>query len=238
MNENLKPRERIILALKDMNVSEAISLLDVLKGKLTIVKVDSLAAVFPQIVPIITIRGMKVWRDWKYYDTPATVGNFIKADIKAGITITTIHTLGGTEMMKYAVRVAKGTDLKILGITILGDQKSFFREIGIPGAVRTKITELSLRAERIGLSGIVASAREAEYLRRFLKPDTLIVTPGIKPDWMRERRRQARTTTPFEAIKAGADYIVVGSAIYKSPNPSEAVNRIAAEIEKALEERE
>ena len=141
--------------------------------------------------------------------------------------------------MEYAVEAAQRTDLKILGITILTshNQESFNKEIGISGSISDKVVELALRAEKIGLAGVVASPKEAAHLRRFLKPETLIVTPGIKPDWMAKREDQARVTTPSDAIKAGADYIVVGSAIYKSPNPVEAVDRIVAEIEEAFEER-
>ena len=240
MNEggvrNLKAEERLILALDVGSVSEAISLIDILRDKLSIVKVNSLAAIFPQIVSEIKKREMKVWRDWKYYDTASVVSEFIRADIKAGIYMTTVHILGGPEMMESAVKAASDTDLKILGITIL-NPRNIDRTIGIPGRIRTKIIELALSAEKVGLSGVVASAQEARDLRRFLKPETLIVVPDVKPAWAVPSREQAKVTTPSEAIEAGADYIVVGSPIYKSRTPALAVDRIIAEIEKSLEER-
>ena len=102
--------------------------------------------------------------------------------------------------------------------------------------IKDKVASLALMAERAGLSGVVASPQEAQMLRKKLKTKTLVVTPGIKPIWAAKRDDQSRVTTPYQAINSGADYIVVGSAIYRNENPAEAADKIVAEIEKALEE--
>lgn len=239
----MKAKDRLIFALDVQDMEAAISFLDKLEGKVGLVKVNSLAAAYPKIVPLIRERGIGVWRDWKHHDIPGTVKNFIIADVEAKIDMTTVHALGGTKMMEYAVEGVGVSDLKILGITILTShsQDDFNQELGIPGPIHEKVSELALRAEKAGLTGVVSSAREVEALRRFLKPDTLIVTPGIKPEWAARRADQSRVTTPYQAIEGGADYIVVGSAIHNSQKynrtPEEAAESIVSEIDKALSDR-
>lgn len=235
----MEAKDRLIFALDVTDLEKAISLLDQLEGKVGMVKVNSLAAAYPEIVSLVQDRKIEVWRDLKHHDIPGTVANFIKADIEAGLAMTTIHTLGGIKMMKYAVKAAEGSNLKILGITILTshDQRNFNQEIGIPGSIQDKVINLAIIAEKTGLSGVVSSAKEAKMLRASLKPETLIVTPGIKPKWAVKREDQARVTTPYQAILDGADYLVVGSAIRKNENPGEAADKIVEEIEKAMSER-
>jgi orotidine-5'-phosphate decarboxylase len=249
--DEMEAKDRLVFALDVQDMERAIPLLDQLEGKVGLVKVNSLAAVCPEIVQKIQGRKIGVWRDWKHHDIPGTVKNFIIADIKDRVKMTTVHILGGTEMMKYAVEAIKEfdeykhkispakVDLKILGITILTShsQESFNQELGIPGPIQKKVVELALIAEKAGLAGVVASAKEAKILREKLDSKTLIVTPGIKPTWAAKREDQARITTPYQAILDGADYIVVGSAIHKSEDPSEAADKIVEEIDKALSER-
>ena len=239
MEAKEEARSRLVFALDVMDMLEAISLLDQLQGKVGIVKVNSLAAAHREIVSEIQRRGIGVWRDFKHHDIPGTVANFIVADLEAEITMTTIHALGGSKMMEAAAKAASGSDLKILGITILTshDQESFNEELGIKGTVQDKVVDLALRAEKAELAGVVASAREAKELRKVLKPETLIVTPGINPLWAVKREDQARVTTPKQAILDGAEYIVVGSAIHKSENPAEAADKIVDEIEEGLRYR-
>jgi len=235
----MKVKDRLIFALDVLDIKTAIPLLNQLEGKVGLVKVNSLAAAYPEIVSLIQERKIEVWRDFKHHDIPGTVANFIKADVEDGLAMTTIHTLGGIKMMEYAVEAAKESNLKILGITILTshNQESFNKEIGIPGSIQDKVINLATMAEKIGLHGIVASAKEAKMLRTNLKAETWIVTPGIKPVWAVKREDQARITTPYQAILDGADYLVVGSAIRTNENPGEAADKIVEEIEKAISER-
>lgn len=235
----MEAKGRLIFALDVPNIGTAIPLLDQLEGRVGLVKVNSLAAAYPKIVSIIQDRKIEVWRDFKHHDIPGTVASFIKADVEDGLIMTTVHTLGGTKMMEYAVEAVKGSNLKILGITILTshDQESFNKEIGIPGSIQDKVVNLAIMAEKAGLAGVVASAKEAKMLREKLRTNTLIVTPGIKPEWAIKREDQARVTTPYQAILDGADYIVVGSAIRVNENPGEAADRIVIEIERGLNDR-
>jgi orotidine-5'-phosphate decarboxylase len=235
--------DRLILALDVPNGQDGVIVLNRLEGNIGIVKVNSLFVVDPSIISVIQNRKMEVFLDLKHHDIPGTVKNFIMADVRKGVQMTTIHCLGGKKMMQYAVEGAQGSDLKILGITILTSHnpESFNEEIGIPGFIADKVLDLADSAEESGLPGIVASAQELKMLRENLEPETLIVTPGITPVWAAKREDQERVTTPYEAIKNGANYIVVGSAILKSEKYGktieEAVNLILAEIDKALTDR-
>ena len=235
----MEAKDRLIFALDVPDLERAILLLDQLEDGVGLVKVNSLAVAYPEIISIIQDRKIEVWRDFKHHDIPGTVANFIKADVEAGIVMSTVHSLGGTKMMEYAVEAAKGSNLKILGITILTshDKESFNKEIGIPGSIQDKVIDLATMVEETGLSGVVASAKEAKMLRANLKSETLIVTPGIKPKWAVKREDQARVTTPYQAILDGANYLVVGSAIRTNENPGEAADRIVAEIERGLSDR-
>jgi len=235
----MRAKDRLILALDLPDSETAVPILDRLEGKVGLVKVNSLALAEPGIVSLVQDRGIKVWRDFKHHDIPGTVANYIKADVKDGLAMTSIHTLGGTQMMEYAVKAAEETDLKIIGITILTShgQKGFSQELEIPGLLRDKVKQLALSAQGSGLYGVVASAQEAKMLRLVLSSKTLIITPGIKPKWAVGRQDQARVTTPYEAIMNGADYLVVGSGIYGSKKPDEATEKIIADIDQALSDR-
>lgn len=232
-------KDRLIFALDVPDLGKAAPFLDWLEGRIGSVKVNSLAVAFPEIVPIVQKSKIDVWRDFKHHDIPGTVANYIKADVESGLVMTTVHALGGTKMMEYAAEAKGKASLKILGITVLTshDQDSLNTEIGIPGTIIASVTALAKRAELAGLDGVVASAQEAKMLRTTLSPETLIVTPGIKPKWAVKREDQARVTTPYQAILDGADYIVVGSAIRESEDPGEAADKIVAEIDEALSER-
>ena len=234
--EKVAARKKLILALDVLKIGNALALLEKLDGKVGMVKVNSLAAFFPEIIDVIQARRMPVWRDFKHHDVPKTVADFIAADLSLGLSMTTIHTLGGKKMMECAAEAAKGTPLKVLGVTILSSHtpQSFNAEIGISGSIQNKVIDLALMAERAGLAGVVCSPKEAKILRQVLNPETLIVTPGIAPEWAVKRKDRSRAATPRQAILNGADYIVVGDAIYGSKNPGEAADKIAAEIKEAL----
>jgi len=235
----LKAEERLVFALDVRELTDAIELLDTLEGTIRWVKVNSIAAAYSSILGEIEARNMKIWRDWKHHDIPGTVYNFIAADIISGVDMTTIHTLGGRDMMEYAVKAKRemASNIKILGITILTshDQKSFNEDLGIPGKIEDKVLWLSQLAKIYGLDGVVCSAKELGVLRNI--EGLLKVTPGIKPEWAVKREDQVRIATPHKAIKDGADMIVVGSAIYKAVKPVEAAEKIIAEIEEEIERR-
>ena len=237
-------KDRLILALDVQDLEEAEYLLNELQGLISTIKVNSLAAERPEVIELIKKKGFKVFRDWKYHDIPGTVANFIRADLKEGIQMSTIHATGGEEMIRYAVQAQYDSDLEshdvqILAVTILTslDQR-LFRDVGFSGVIKERVIKLALLAEKNGVDGIVCSPLETEYLRPVLKKETLIINPGITPRWKKERKDQSRTTTPYQAIINGADMLVVGSGIRTHKNPREITQVILEEIKKGLEDRE
>lgn len=236
-------KDRLILALDVQFLEKAEYLLDELQGLITTVKVNSLASERPEVIELIKEKGFKVFRDWKYHDIPGTVANFIKADLKEGIQMSTIHATGGEEMIRYAVQAKydsnlQNHDIQILAVTILTslDQR-LFRDVGFTGEIKERVIKLALLAEKNGVNGIVCSPLETEYLRSVLKKETLIINPGITPKWKEKRKDQSRTTTPYQAIVNGADMLVIGSGIRSHEKPRKITKLILEEIKKGLEDR-
>jgi orotidine-5'-phosphate decarboxylase len=123
---------------------------------------------------------------------------------------------------------------RLLAVTILTsmDQKTM-KEVGISGAPKLRVTKLAQLAKSAGVDGVVASVQEAKAIRKACGRDFLIVTPGVRPKEKTasaEQDDQARTATPTEAIRAGADFLVVGRPILAAPDPRAAAQSIVEEI--------
>lgn len=151
----------------------------------------------------------------------------------------TLHTTGGLEMMKAAKAALKGirNPPKLLGVTILTSlDEANFAQIGLTGPVESRVVALAKLAQSAGLDGIVASAKEASIVRAAVGKDMTIVVPGIRPAMPGSEAKgddQARVATPAGAIRAGADYLVVGRPITESPDPRKAAGAILQEMKSA-----
>jgi orotidine-5'-phosphate decarboxylase len=148
-----------------------------------------------------------------------------------------LHALGGMEMMHAAVEASHETAQKegqppptILGVTVLTSlQPRDLRTVGITLPVEAEVVQLASLAQQAGLDGVVASPLEIKPLREACGRDMVIVTPGVRPDKGRSHD-QARVMTPAEAIKAGADYLVIGRPIREAADPLKAAQEILQEI--------
>jgi orotidine-5'-phosphate decarboxylase len=156
------------------------------------------------------------------------------------VQLMNIHSTGGTAMMHAAVQainagVPMGADRpRLLAVTLLTslDAKAI-REVGIGGPPNSRVVKLAKLAQKSGVDGVVASVQEAKAVRKACGRDFLIVTPGVRPEDKNGNSKkddQSRTATAFEAIRAGADYIVVGRPILTAPDPQAAAQRIVEEI--------
>ena len=131
--------------------------------------------------------------------------------------------------------VPMGADrTRLLAVTVLTsmDQKAI-REVGLSGPPKSRVVKLAKLAQAAGVDGVVASVEEAKAIRKACGREFLIVTPGVRPrdkDVGDKKDDQARTASPREAIKAGADFIVVGRPILTAPDPQSAVKEIVDEI--------
>lgn len=236
----MKPKDRIILALDVSDYDEAVRIAYKFEEHIEIFKVGSelFTSAGPRIVEQINSMGKKVFLDLKFHDIPNTVAKSAAAAAKLGVFMLNVHTLGGLEMMQQAAEALRDVSLdenidrpKLIGVTILTslDQAALQDELGIGLRMSAQVRHLAGLAQRAGLDGVVASPEDAESIRSHFGKGFLIVTPGIRPSWA-AADDQKRMLTPKEALRRGADYLVIGRAILSQPNPVSALKRIEDEI--------
>jgi len=232
--------EKLIVALDVSEHGHAIELVEKFKDYVGIFKVgiELFVASGPKIIEDINKKGKKVFFDLKFHDIPNTVSKAAIAATRLGVHMFNIHTSGGVEMMRRCRDIVIETCLKesldrpkILGVTVLTSiSKEILRdELGIQYSLRTHVRHLSGLALKAGLDGVIASAREAAIIRNHCGRGFLIITPGIRPSWT-PPDDQKRTMTPKEAIREGADYLVIGRSILKHADPLKALELITLEI--------
>lgn len=237
--ESLPARERIIVAL-DCDESEAFALADQLQGHASWLKVGMTLfyASGPSIVQALKDRGFKVFLDLKFHDIPHQVEGAAASAAASGADMLTMHASGGVAMMQAAQRgvdgiaAARGLSAAItLGVTVLTSMDAdALAASGVARGMAEQVEALALQAKAAGISGVVASPREAARLRSLLGPEACIVTPGVRPAWA-EKGDQSRIATPADAFAAGASHIVVGRPVTQAEDPAAAFEAIAAEVE-------
>jgi orotidine-5'-phosphate decarboxylase len=194
--------------------------------------------------------GVEIFLDLKYHDIPSTVSGAVSAAVKLpGVRLLDVHALGGLEMMRAAAKarnesaLPEGQRPKLLGVTILTSMDNgTLRTVGISGPASSRAVKLARLAQRAGLDGVVASPKEVRAIRRACGKDFLVVVPGVRPEaaggsgrkTKRKADDQARVATPAEAIRSGADYLVIGRPITAAPDPEAAARAILDEIGSAL----
>jgi orotidine-5'-phosphate decarboxylase len=177
--------------------------------------------------------GFKIFLDLKLHDIPNTVASAVKSLQGLPISMLTIHTCGGREMMMRALEAASETnkDLRLLGVTVLtsfNDEGLAETGVALPPAKQVEL--LAKLATDSGMKGLVCSPLEIETLRKIIPSDVILVTPGIRPAGS-DTNEQKRVMTPEMAAKAGSNFIVVGRPILKAENPAQAAKDIIAELE-------
>lgn len=231
---------KLILALDIHECGYALDLIDKFSDYINIYKVglELFLSCGPSIIEKIIGKGKKVFLDLKFHDIPNTVSKAALAATRLGVYMFNVHASGGFEMMKRCresvIELCIKENLerpKILAVTVLTSltREVLRDELGIQYGLRTHVRHLSALALKAGLDGVIASAREVEVVRNHCGGGFLIVTPGIRPSWT-PPDDQKRTMTPKEAIKEGADYIVIGRAILQQPDPLKAIELINLEI--------
>ncbi len=238
----MDPKERIILALDVNEYEEAVETVHRFQDYIDIFKVGSelFTATGPRIVEEINRRGKKVFLDLKFHDIPNTVSRTARVAAQLGVFMFNVHALGGLEMMKQAAKALVSFSLKhnvdrprLLGVTVLTsiDQDVLTHEMGVSHRISTQVKHLALLARQAGLDGVVASPLDVKMIRDRCGEGFLIVTPGIRPFWA-DSDDQKRTLSPRDALRKGADYLVIGRAITGQKNPENALSRILNEMEK------
>lgn len=225
---------KLIVALDTEELQVAEQLVNQLGSVVKIFKIGSqlFTACGPQVIHLIQRKGAEAFLDLKFHDIPNTVSHTVEAACRHNPLMLTVHTLGGSEMLRAAVQARNHTasTTKILGVTILTSlDKGQLEEIGLSASVNEEVLCLAQMAKAAGLDGVVASPQETGILRQSLGKEFIIVTPGIRPG-RSMRDDQRRTLQPKDAVLAGADYLVVGRPITQASDPLVAAKKIVEEM--------
>ena len=240
------PRSSLIVALDFDSLSSAVKFATQIADLVGMFKIGNqlFTAAGPAAVKEIAALGSGVFLDLKYHDIPNTVaGAVLSASAMAGVELINVHALGGKAMMEAAAQavsagVPMGADRpRLLAVTVLTsmDQKTM-REVGVGGTPKSRVVRLAELAKEAGVDGVVASVQEAKAIRKACGDGFLIVTPGVRPkdsDVAPSSDDQSRKASPGEAIRAGADFLVVGRPILAAENPRAAAETIVEEIASA-----
>ncbi len=235
---NLKPEDRIILALDFPEFKEAKSWVERFKDRVKTYKVGPILFLNsgPMGIKEFADNGAEIFLDLKFHDIPSTVEKSSRQVVGYGIKMFTIHALGGFEMMKKTVEAVKEESEKlskhkpiILAVTVLTSQsEESLKQIGIGSSSQDAVLRLASLADKAGVNGLVASGREVEVLRKEFGDRFVLVVPGIRTGTSIDDH--SRAVTPAEAISQGADYLVIGRAITEAKNPEAVLDEIVLSV--------
>ena len=227
---------RVIIPLDVSSVSGALALVDQLGDEADFYKIgfELYTRGGLEIVRELVSRDKRVFLDIKLHDIPNTVARAVEAASDLGVDLLTLHASGGQRMMEAAAEARSG-HLKLLGVTVLTSMTMdemasvWGRKIS---SVRDEALRLANLGKEAGLDGIVSSALEASWIRQKIGQSFLIVTPGIRPAGSNSDD-QNRVATPREAVRSGADFLVIGRPITQADDPSAAFAAVLKEVEEA-----
>lgn len=233
----------LYVALDVPTRDEAMAIVDALGVHGTHYKVGLqlfLAAGRPMVEWLVE-RDKQVFLDLKFHDIPNTVASAVTEAARLGVALTTVHTLGGHAMVQAAVEAAQlgslatGRTTGVLGVTMLTSATTnTMEEIGLPDArMEVQVVRLADIAHRAGAHGVVCSALELAALRAAF-PGLHALVPGIRlPE--DAAADQARVATPAQAVRLGADYLVVGRPITRARDPLAALQRMQEDARRGLD---
>ena len=234
----IQPSQRLFVALDTPDEARALALCAQLAGVVGGVKVGNelFTAAGPAGVARLSAAGVPVFLDLKFHDIPNTVGRAVSAALALKPFMLTVHAAGGVAMMRAAAAAAAeaGTERPLLiGVTVLTSMNdAALADTGVAGPVLGHAERLARLSQDSGLDGITCAAHEAPALRAACGPDFVLIVPGIRPAAV-GGDDQKRTVTPAEAVRLGADCLVVGRPITGADDPAAAARAVAAEIARA-----
>ena len=223
------PAERLIAALDVPEVGAAMRLSAALGDRVGFVKVglELYTAAGPDAVKALRSEGREVFLDLKLHDIPNTVAGAARAAEALGAAMLTVHASGGAAMLRAARESYGGTLLAVTVLTSLDE--GALADVGFAGTPLEAAVRLASLAVKSGADGVVCSPREVAALRAALGPGVLLVVPGIRPAGAASGD-QARVGTPGDAVRAGADYLVVGRPLRDAADPAAAAEALAREV--------
>lgn len=229
-------KEKIIVAVDAPDAPSALRLVEPLakEGCLFKIGLQLFTAEGPSIIAKLQATGARIFLDLKFHDIPNTAREAVHSAVRLGVDMTTIHLCGGSEMVSESIAAAVGSKTLVLGVSVLTsmDDESL-RAVGVPRAAEEQVLHLAEMGLGCGLRGIVASPREIRPLREKFGNSLVIVTPGVRPAGS-DVGDQKRIMTPSDAVRAGADYLVIGRPITGASSPLDSLRAIAEEMQAVL----
>ncbi len=232
----------MILALDLDNLERVKKLVRLLSGEIGMFKVGKQLFLHagPVVVKLIQEMGGEVFLDLKFHDIPTTVAKAAIEATRLGVKMLNVHASGSLEMMSRTVkevnRVCRQEKLRrptMLAVTVLTSlDKNDLSKVGVGGEVVDQVVRLALLSRKAGIDGVVASPHEVAQIRAACGRRFIIVSPGIRPRG-KAKDDQSRVMTPGEAIRVGADYIVVGRPIVEAKDPLRGAREIISELEES-----
>jgi orotidine-5'-phosphate decarboxylase len=229
-----KLQNPVFVALDTPDLTRALALAEAVKPHVGGLKVglEFITALGPEGISRIVSLGLPVFADVKFHDIPNTVAGAARALGECGAEIFNVHAAGGTAMMRAAREAADKFHPrpKVIAVTVLTSlADSDLEAVGQEASATAQVTRLAKLARASGLDGVVCSPKEIALVRAACGPDFLIVTPGVRPAGA-ALGDQHRVMTPGDAVRAGADILVIGRPITAAPDPAEAARAIAEEV--------
>jgi orotidine-5'-phosphate decarboxylase len=229
----MQAKDKLIVALDVPTKSEALKLIDELDGVTNFYKIGMELGlrVDDEFISSLIKKGNKIFLDYKYHDIGNTIESAVKNAADLGVYMLTVHA--EKQVLEAAVAGAKGTKTKVFGVTVLTSLgEDYAEQYGC--SLKDLVQRRAIWAREAGATGVICSPHEISIIHKVSAltndlPELEICTPGIRPTGY-DRGDQNRIATPQDAIKAGANYLVVGRPITKAPNPRQAAQDILTEI--------
>jgi orotidine-5'-phosphate decarboxylase len=214
----------IIVAVDETQLENFQNVIDSLDSDLCMIKIGSVSfnALGHQAISYASNKGFKIFLDLKLHDIPNTVKKSIKGLVSLPIDMMTIHTSGGLEMMKAAKKAVDGTDIKIFGVTALTSLSDEDTSLIFKRTAAEQVNTMLDLAEQAGIDGVVCSPHELSLVSK--RESLLSITPGIRLKDSKDD--QNRVMTPKDALKQGANFLVIGRPITEAKNIKEALLEI------------
>lgn len=242
----MEPKDRIICAIDVETTELAVERVEQLKDHVGVFKagLELVTATGTEVFSKMRVAGAdRIFYDAKLHDIPNTVAGAMRSVVRLGSWCVTVHATGGSAMLQAAVKTAQSVAQSenrprplVFAVTVLTSigPELLKNELHIQKSLSEFVAHLACIAHEAGCDGVIASPHEIEIIRKTVNdPNFLIVTPGVRPAGA-DKGDQARVMTPAEAIRRGANYLVIGRPILSAPNPAEAAQAIAQEIAEAL----
>ena len=235
--------ERLFCAIDSGDVEAAQALTKRLRGTIGGVKLGAAFAMRNGLASVDAFAGLglPVWLDLKLLEIPREAARMVRAASESGAALVTVHALGGAPMMRSAMAAALGAAeaggrerLRIVAVPLLGETgEEDIGALGMSGAVGDQVCRLADLAHASGVDGAWASADDLGALRERYGPDFTLIVAGIRPVWSKSDDRR-HIVTPGDALRRGADFLVVGRPITQADDPRAAAARIAEEMSAAI----